>query len=162
MTEWTDFEKEMLQTQIGRLPDWFLQFLVQLANDSGVSTGVTLSVGGSLVAGQIISGKEYFVEIGKQTGRALGLPDEEGAKVYQNIIESVYEEPVDSEGKEAEEDGEEDGEEEEAETVFIHMKDVHVFLGPHRIPTDDEGVLWRGRLSEVAGFFLGIPTISQD
>jgi hypothetical protein len=40
---------------------------------------------------------------------------------------------------------------------FIHLSDVHFFVpGQPPIPTCGDGVFWRGRISEVAGFQFGI------
>jgi hypothetical protein len=42
-----------------------------------------------------------------------------------------------------------------AEVNFIHLKNTKVYCGDDK-PTPSEGkIFWRGKLSEVDGFFLG-------
>src|SRR5688572_33455126 len=40
--------------------DWFLESLVNIANETEVGVGVTLMVGGTVVTGTLASGKQYF------------------------------------------------------------------------------------------------------
>ncbi|UVC19231.1 hypothetical protein IHQ72_33200 [Mesorhizobium onobrychidis] len=125
--------------------DWFLQNLVDLVNHTGVSIGITLTVGGVLVSGQLTSGKKYFEEFGKTF--AGGFKD--GDPEFIAYLEKVYSQYGDiyapSKSK---------GEHKELPS-YVHLKDVHIFSAPGRpIPTED-GNWWRGRICEVQGFMLG-------
>src|SRR5580704_6528111 len=43
--------------------DWFLASLISWANTFELEQGITLSVGGATVSGQLISGRRYFEEL---------------------------------------------------------------------------------------------------
>jgi hypothetical protein len=43
--------------------DWFLANQVHLANRFGVEQGITLNVGGVLISGTLINGRNYFKEM---------------------------------------------------------------------------------------------------
>lgn len=130
----------------GNLPfcssDWFLQLLVEMVNQSTISIGITLQLGGILVTGDLISGKAYFEGFGEDlSGPFKQFPDAaESIKETFSKCGEVYR--VEDAGK-------------EPRPEFIHLKNAQFFIPAARpIPTD-HGVWWRGRISEVAGFVLG-------
>jgi len=44
--------------------DWFLQFMVNLANQNRFQQDITLTVGGFLISGTMIGVRTYFDELG--------------------------------------------------------------------------------------------------
>ena len=135
--------------------DWLLEGLVSMVQGverQGVELAVpaTLNVGGYLVSGYVISGKEYFEEFAELIAR--GLPDtfdEEGKQSITksfNNLRSIYETTEDSVEDVIAQGG----------YNFVHLRDA-MFLHPSgdRIPTES-GMLWRTKLEAVDGFTLGI------
>jgi hypothetical protein len=122
--------------------DWFLQFFVTLANH-GAEFGITLQVaGGHLVSGMLTSGRTY----GQQLADAL-QPGQLGDAVRE-MFERAYPDPGDADDDEAHD-------ERDPPPRFIHLRDARFFhAGGTSIP-NNEAVLWRGRVSQVAGFSLG-------
>ena len=121
--------------------DWFLQQLVSLAN-RGTGVQVTLVVGGSMVSGTLIGGKQYFEGVGKTLASATvndaggfsGDLQKQIASSYAGLGEQAYaeERPAMSLG-------------------FVHLRDASVWHGETHTPHS----LWRVRLSAVDGFSLG-------
>lgn len=123
-------------TPSGVESDWFLRTLTTLAETSQLSFGITLSVGGVLVSGSVISSKTYFDKFGSTFAGALATA---GDDFVEKIKSSLS-------GLSARADG---------VPIYIHLADAR-FFGPGTTqPIPEEGSLWRGRLSEVDGFFLG-------
>ena len=122
--------------------DHFLQTLVILANNDDIEMGVTLTVGGFLISGMLISGKKYYEKI--KTLLSENIDDDSALEYIQSIIDlpmAVYKD--------------DDDDDRPINIVFIHLRNAQFFGsdGSH-IPQPD-GALWRGRISEVSGFFLG-------
>lgn len=134
--------------------DSFLRALVQLANDSGLSMGLTLFVGGALISGQLVGGLLYFENFGREIENAIrdSSPDVDPAgpagigRAFAQWGE-MYRLPA---------GGEEAAHEPRPEPSFIHLRDARI-LGPdgRLIPTNG-GVWWRGRLTAVDGYSLGV------
>ncbi|MGP9499720.1 gas vesicle accessory protein GvpU [Halomonas sp. 86] len=120
--------------------DWFLQSLVNMAND-GIEVGVTLQVSGLLVSGILASGKAYFEGFAEDF--SSGLNDPEAAESVRDSF-AKYGEIYKKEGDDA-----------PPPPQYIHLKNARFFnTSGHPIP-GNKGVWWRGRISEVAGFTLG-------
>lgn len=122
--------------------DYFLQTLADIVNRTGMELGVTLTVGGALISGTMISGKTYYDSL--RSLLSENIDNEDVVSFFKTIIDipsSSYD--YDSEDKRP------------INTVFIHLKDAR-FFGPdgHYIPQTG-GALWRGRISQVDGFSLG-------
>lgn len=141
--------------------DWLLRGLVGLIHGverEGERLGVTvtlgipvtLHIGGFLVSGYVISGKEYFEEFSQIAQR--GLPDifdeENKEKIAASFLRlgDQYE-------------SEEDTVEEAVALSrynFVHLRDA-IFLHPSGDPVPaDGGMLWRTKLEAVDGFTLGM------
>lgn len=120
--------------------DWFLQDLVKIVNSGGFSFGITLNVGGLLVSGQLVGGKEYFEGFGSDFAGVFS--DSETAKVVQESFAKRGE--IYSSDK---------------ETLFpltyIHVKEARFFNNSGKPIPGNRGVWWRGKLSQVNGFSLG-------
>jgi hypothetical protein len=136
--------------------DWFLQQLVRLANDSGDTSGlaVTLCVKGIVVCGFLVSGRAYFREFARGIATALTHADESTRRSLREYCDAFGElyAPPDEEPEPAA------GANEVMRTLpeFIHLRAARVFGGTMvSPPTSQEGVWWRGRIAEIDGFMLG-------
>ena len=159
MSDLTDFEERTLDALAQHYPDWLLSRFVSMANTQGVSIGVTLVVGGNLVTGLIIGGREYFTEMGAALARATGSDPDAGAKDFGRLVEDLYPTAAD-EGDEAR--SKEEGQDPRTGVRFIHLRNARVLHGTTIIPGNFQGHLWRGRLAAVDGFMLGEPEASGE
>jgi hypothetical protein len=108
--------------------------------------GITLQVSGILVSGTLVNGKQYFEEFsilfadGFKSDQDLEL-----AASFKTLIGSNKE--IYTSKRASESDLPPPG--------YIHLKNARFFTpGQNAIP-NPPGALWRGRISEVGGFFLG-------
>lgn len=128
--------------------DWFLRSLVGIVNTTGISFGITLSVKGLTISGNLIGGKGFFEEGCKEW--IMGWPPEIG-QVFENIFKEVTEKIYPANIVKGEE-------KEESDIIYeyIHLSDAKIFSpGQTPIP-NNRAIYWRGRISEVDGFFLGM------
>lgn len=120
--------------------DWFLQTLVNIANKSDLSIGLTIITHGFLVSGEVIGGKTYFEKFGEEMG-TLVSETTEGISVsehFKKMGDDVYsEEKIDD------------------NPSFIHFKNAKFFQTSGEPIPNNRGVLWRGKISEVSGYSLG-------
>ncbi|MCG1021967.1 gas vesicle accessory protein GvpU [Sutcliffiella horikoshii] len=124
-----------MNSELGANKDSILEFFVQAANRHDFSLDITLNVNGAVISGTLIPAKDYF--------ETMSETFEDGNEIAQKISEQLANagESVDSSKG--------------AEVNFIHLKNTKVYCGDNK-PTPSEGkILWRGKLSEVDGFFLG-------
>ncbi|WP_244110275.1 gas vesicle accessory protein GvpU [Burkholderia cenocepacia] len=123
--------------------DWFLQSLINIVNGSGITFSITLNVGGQTITGQLVGGKQYFEGFADAFSGAL--PDKEEAEQVRADFASygnIY----------ANEDG---TPKDLSPPHYIHLKNARCFpTAGNSIPANG-GVWWRGRISQVDGFFLG-------
>lgn len=141
-------EEKNERTQIIDDKDWFLQDLVDIVNTSntGFSFGITLNVGGFLVSGQLIGGKEYFESFGSDFAGAFFTTFPNNGEDAENIKASFAR------------NGEIYSSNDEVEVPppnYIHLKDAKFHNTNGEPIPSNRGVLWRGRLSGVDGFSLG-------
>ena len=131
--------------------DWFLQSIIETVIAAGVEIGVTLTVGGTIISGILINGKNYFVELG-----ALLEASSKSDGDMQSVLGSswrkytaIYEKPDDA-----------DENWQPSPAAYIHLKSAYFHApGQSRMPTN-AGLLWRGKLSSIDGFAIG--NFSQD
>ncbi|GGC82009.1 hypothetical protein GCM10007216_10680 [Thalassobacillus devorans] len=120
--------------------DDVLSMYVKAANKHDFNLAITLNINGALVTGTTISAQSYFDKISESF--------EDGNDVAQSLSDQL---------KSASETAEKSSSD---EARFIHLKEAQVYCGDSN-PTPSKGkFLWRGKLSEVDGFFLG--TIAKD
>jgi hypothetical protein len=119
----------------GTTKDNILEFFVKAANKHGFSLDITLNVNGAVITGTMVSAKEYF--------DTLSEIFEDGNEVAQTLSEQLN-----MAGESAQSDG-------GSEANFIHMKETKVYCGDSKSTPSKGEILWRGKLSEVDGFFLG-------
>ncbi|WP_404347312.1 gas vesicle protein GvpU [Sutcliffiella horikoshii] len=124
-----------MSNELGARKDSILEFFVQAANSYDFSLDISLNVNGAVISGTLISAKDYF--------EAMSETFEEGNEIAQKISEQLAATGESFESSKG------------AEANFIHLKNTKVYCGDSK-PTPSEGkILWRGKLSEVDGFFLG-------
>ncbi|MEH7176809.1 gas vesicle accessory protein GvpU [Neobacillus vireti] len=124
-----------MNSSSGTMKDNILEFLVMASNIHDFSLDITLNVKGAVITGTLVSAKEYF--------DTLSEIIEDGNEVAQMLSEQLS-----RAGESAQSEG-------GSEANFIHMKETKVYCGDSK-PTPSKGeILWRGKLSEVDGFFLG-------
>lgn len=121
--------------------DWVLRSLVKSVNESGLLVGITLTVGGMLVTGTLVGGREYFEDFADKV--AASAEDDAGAAQVQAIfadLGAIYDR---------------DPEPGEPLPSYIHLKDVRFFSPSGQCLPDHDGAWWRGRIDSVQGFMLG-------
>jgi hypothetical protein len=122
--------------------DWHLQLLVEDANDFGVEVPITLFVAGAVVTGILTSGKVYFERFADDF--AAGWPPEARAQIRASMATPGEVYPLLEPGAKSQR---------KRPAQFIHLRDAQVVLPTRNLPGG--GLLWRGRLTEVAGYSLG-------
>lgn len=128
-------------TQVMRVDDkdWFLQSLIDMVNAGSMSFGITLNVGGFLVSGTLIGGKEYFEGFGEDF--ATMIKETDSAKKVKDAFAKngeIY-----------------DSKEDLPPASYIHIKEARFFNTNGTPIPSSQGVWWRGRVSNVDGFSLG-------
>jgi hypothetical protein len=142
----------------GKLPeaeghvDWFLAELVRRANEGGLSMGLTLCVGGGLVSGALVGGREYFEGFAEDV--ASGIADPAVARKAREFFRSpaaLYQP----------EEGRPGGAKVSSladPLAYIHLKAARFFNAAGEPISGNHGGYWRGKLSAVDGFVLGLQT----
>jgi hypothetical protein len=122
--------------------DWFLGMLVNMINGNDNCIGITLSVGGSIISGQLISGHKYFEEFAAVFCKNYTDYNAEMVSKFSSFGD-VYK-----------------SDDKSMPVNYIHLKDAKVFQsGGTTIPSSS--VLWRGKLDSIDGFFLGYLSIGE-
>lgn len=126
--------------------DWLLQHLVTLVNDIGeFSQPITLWTNAGIISGDLISAKSY-AELYSEKFLGRFPPDsaEAPAKMLSWLFGGYFsDEPPKANS-----------------TAFIHLREAKLFL-PNGVVPASQGVLWRGRISQVTGFNLGVLSQSE-
>ena len=125
--------------------DYFLAALVYKINISPVEleVGITLSISGSRIAGQLIKRRSYFDLLAQTYERQIDRNDPAQAGLLAAFAQA------------ARETGHTvyDQSRNQPSPWFIHLRDAR-WIGETGRPCPAEGCLWRGRLNEVSGFSL--------
>ncbi|ALU59678.1 MULTISPECIES: gas vesicle accessory protein GvpU [Pseudomonas] len=130
----------------GKQIDWLLQWLVKFVANTKVEMGVTLSVGGNLVSGHLISHDTYFEQLADDISAPFSS--------FANGTDATMKEMILSfKPGESSEDT--------PAFHFIHLKDCRTYSTDGN-PICDAGVLWRGRISAVDGFTIGLIAEKPD
>lgn len=122
----------------GRGTDDTLQNIVHLANDCGIEASISLTIGGSLVTGVLISVETYFDQLIAGFVGASDGGKNSGAVAMTELLTSRKPpggSPIASQ--------------------FLHLRDARIFNGGID-PIPGNGTLWRGKISSVDGFFFGV------
>ncbi len=126
--------------------DWFLAWIIGHAESFGLDQGITLTVGGRLITGRVVSPKAYFdlARAAVQDGSFGG----EGGEQMKSILADSY-------GQWAELFPDVGAPIGSGKFAYIHLKEAKVWNGNGTYLPTNGGGLWRGKLSAVDGFFLG-------
>jgi hypothetical protein len=149
--------------------DPILGALINTISDSEhpeAGLGVTLMFPFGVIAGKIISGEQWTREVGELYKAADGEDSAVGGYLHMLAADASTEK---GEWKKVDEVAEQLPREyrnavlnARAQLTFVHLRDARVLIGGHGIPKN--GMHWRGRISEVSGFTLGVlgPDSSGD
>lgn len=123
-------------------PDILLGMFTDLAEESGLELGVTLTVGGSVVTGLLVGRREWL--------RRLVAYHDELLPVVGSIQETwdreaAEETPRDERGPDYLPPYE----------SKIHLVDARYVTSGQNLPTGEQSLFWRGQLSEVDGWSFG-------
>ncbi|MBA1229184.1 gas vesicle protein [Pseudomonas viridiflava] len=124
----------------GKQIDWLLQWLVKFVANTKVEMGVTLSVGGNLVSGHLISHDTYFEQLAEDISAPFTQFSNGTDEAMKEMILSFK--PGDSA-------------QDTPAFHFIHLKDCRTYSNDGS-PICEAGVLWRGRIAAVDGFTIGL------
>jgi hypothetical protein len=129
--------------------DWFIQSLVNIANVAPLSFGVTLQVSGLLVSGYLVSGKAYFEAVGQQiiSGFSQNAALADQMRKMFATFESAYPSGP--------------GQTERPVPQFVHLQNARFYSTDGTPVPSNEGVWWRGRISEISGIVIGILGVSD-
>lgn len=136
--------EEMKTYADGSVPakDWFLQFLVNMANKNKFELDITLMAGGLLISGTLAGVRQYFDDLGSFFASPLSGGKSSGE------IESTFKKIGDQCSCVSPS--------EQTETPsYIHLKNARFYDAQGHLLPECSGVWWRGRLSEVQGFMPG-------
>lgn len=138
-------DNEQAVLNYGFVIDGHLASLVGLINNNpGICIGITLTVGGTLISGELISGKEYFDNLATLLHRDDQVEDSIRNVLSEEMkwMSNRYSTPDIN------------------KTVYIHLKDAQHYSGVTPVPT--RGGYWRGRLCDVSGFTIGSMSVIQN
>jgi hypothetical protein len=139
--EHSDQEEESIFAARDR--DWLLSLLVNLANKK-LEAGITLQISGLLVSGQLASEASYLEwissELTETAAHIFEGTDTKFGEIVPNADE-LY--------------GSEERSMYKAVPTFLHLRNAKFYVPGSQQLLPQRGVWWRGRLSEVSGFFLG-------
>lgn len=156
-TTYADFLQAHLDVLRQQSADYLLRILVDVVNRGRLSFDITVTVGGKLVSGHLVSAATWFdgvaslIDIqGGEGGVALSIPFRQlrdDYRVHGMLSGLEWEIKADSESEE----GTKPVGSSDSLPVFIHLKDAAIWHGS----TDLRVGYWRGRLCEVQGWSLG-------
>lgn len=116
--------------------DSTLEFFVKASNKYDFSLDITLNVDGAVITGTVISAQEYFEKASESF--------KDGNDVAQKISEGLA-----SASESAKNSSQ------ESDIGFIHLKNTRIFIGESKGTPSNGEIIWRGKLDQVDGFFLG-------
>lgn len=136
--------------------DWFFESLVSSVNGTDVTIGITVSIGGILVSGELVSGHLYF------EGIANLAPKDSKTYEYFKSYGDIYLKKDSEESEEKNNDATEKSDEKPKSSIrFFHIKNAKYFHPSGRALPDQDGIWFRGKINTVDGFTFGILSIGQ-
>ena len=147
-------------------PDQVLAMLVGVVNrlEAVEGIGVSLTVNGLVIAGKLIPNYLWLREVEGQIDSAvrdtLGREPDEDERGFASLFAGVAEgfekrrDAIRAARDAAPELANEADDIDRENTGFIHLREAQVFT-PGSLPIPQEGMHWRGRLSEVDGWTFG-------
>ena len=122
-----------------------------LAAERDMQMALTVSAGGGVVSGTLISTSTYYRTLADQFASAEGGTDmdELFAEAFRGIIDDARRASKAALGEWA------DGSGREPALEFLHMTDARYVSGSAFLPHGRQGVLWRCRAADVSSWSLG-------
>ncbi len=135
-------DKNIYATSSAPVKDWFLQFLVNLANKNRFELEITLTVGGILISGNLVGVRQYFDDLSTYFAGPFesGKRSEEIKETFKTIGDQCTCVST-SESNET--------------PSYIHLKNAVFSDAKGNATPGNTGIWWRGRISEVQGFSPG-------
>ena len=134
----------------GRPPDRMLHLLL-LAAERDVRVGLTVSVGGRLVTGNLVGTVAYCRALADQfaaAGGGTGM-DETFAEAFRGLVDDAYgaahgdrREPADAAAY-------------ERSVEFLHLEEARYLTDAGFLPITRRGVLWCCRVDDISSWSLG-------
>jgi hypothetical protein len=124
--------------------DWFLGTLNNMVNSNNITIGITIITHGYMISGHLAGGKQYFDAIGNEFSSLLNSGNVEDSltgladRIYNSESDNVKNGPLSSD--------------------YIHIRDAKFYKAEGSPISSDTVIWWRGRLSEVSGFSIGVVT----
>ena len=132
--------------------DWFLAQQVHQAEGYQIQQGITLNVGGVLVAGTLIGGRDYLQGLSEYMKiKTKGTPSEEWGEILGDNVKMLVDIYPARQG---------DEDYPYRPYTYIHLKDARV-IGSGGYISAAEGGYWRGKLTAVDGFFFGEMSVGK-
>jgi len=128
--------------------DILLGLLISRVERSGMRFSVILSVGGTIIEGDVVSEREYFEEVASLI-RSDDPDTQETFANIPNLMDQVAMRGLDQ-GRDPEIVQEF---RENVANSYVHLKNSVLWLEVER--RNISGTLWRGKLEAVDGFWLG-------
>lgn len=125
----------------GRSTDGLLQWLVDFVIRTDISIAINLTIGGNIVSGMLIPHKKYFETLSEDISALFETAGPESAAALKRTVLSLQ--PLQHTGID------------ETAPQFLHLEKAHIFSGKSG-SINSEGMLWRGKISAVEGFSLGM------
>ena len=126
--------------------DYTLQVFSHLANAYSIGFPVTLSVGGLVISGIIVSRDEYMKSVANSLREGVSKLQDEIKEFLESQVFKPMTRPLDKKGQGYVVEN----------TKYIHLKNARVFnTSGQPVPARGSGFLWRGRISSVDGFSIG-------
>ncbi|WP_009473890.1 hypothetical protein [Rhodococcus sp. JVH1] len=126
-----NIEEELTREDLSPFRDPLLANLVAQTNATGESLPVILTMDGSVISGDLISGADYFRQLGEKTGMS-------------GFFEPILKQYVERQGETVTDIDVED-------TLWIHVRDTTAISGSTTVNIG----LWRGSLTHVTGWTFG-------
>jgi len=125
--------------------DWFLSTLNTIVNNNDITIGITIFTHGFMVSGHLAGGKQYVDAVGSEFSTLLNSGNVENSfidlanRIYNSDSEHVKNGPLSAD--------------------YIHIMDA-IFYSSTGAALSPNATWWRGRLSQVSGYSIGV--ISSD
>lgn len=125
--------------------------VILLAAERDMQMAMTVSAGGGVVSGTLVSTSAYYRTLADQFASAEGGTDmdELFAEAFRGIIDDARRASKAALGEWA------DGAGREPALEYLHMTDARYVSGSAFLPHGRQGVLWRCRAADVSGWSLG-------
>ncbi len=141
-------ERVELETIASGGTDWFLSEIVELG-ELGFSPRIILVVGGSYIAGRLVSAQQYFSAL----AASFEIVDVPENSILKTVISRMREHSINISRGEDEELGQ--------ARRYIHLSDAR-FVSIDGLTMPSNGVDLRIKLKSVDGFLFGRPQPSSD